>query len=98
MNEWKFTGEAASWINERIHSNPQLPFSGARTEQRGQGSLKRRDLTLLDKNKMPVLTGEAARQELRGSGLEILTLPAFTPLSYACSIPTDMALIFAPIY
>ena len=58
MNEWEFTGEAASWINERIHSNPQLPFSGARTEQRGRGSLKRRDLTLLDKNKMPVLTGE----------------------------------------
>jgi len=58
MNEWEFTGEAASWINERIHSNPQLPFSGARTEQRGQGSLKRRDLTLLDKSKIPVLTGE----------------------------------------
>jgi len=58
MNEWEFTGEAASWINERIHSNPQLPFSRARAEQRGQGSLKRRDLTLLDKNKVPVLTGE----------------------------------------
>ena len=58
MNEWEFTGEAASWINERIHDNPQLPFSRARTEQRGQGSRKRRDLTLLDKNKAPVLTGE----------------------------------------
>ena len=58
MNEWEFTGEAASWINERIQKNPSLPFSRARTEQRGQGSLKRRDLTLLDKNKVPVLTGE----------------------------------------
>jgi hypothetical protein len=58
MNEWEFTGEAASWINERIRDNPQLPFSRARTEQRGQGSRKRRDLTLLDKNKAPVLTGE----------------------------------------
>jgi len=58
MNEWEFTGEAASWINERLHSNPQLPNSRARTEQSGQGSLKRRDLTLLDKNKVPVLTGE----------------------------------------
>lgn len=58
MNEWEFTGEAASWINERIHDNPQLPFSRARTEQGGRGSRKRRDLTLLDKNKVPVLTGE----------------------------------------
>ena len=58
MNEWEFIGVVASWIKERIQKNPSLPFSDARIEQRGQGALKRRDLTLLDKNKVPVLTGE----------------------------------------
>jgi type I restriction-modification system DNA methylase subunit len=58
MNEWEFTGEAVSWINESIQRNPSLPFSRAKVEQRAQGTLKRRDLTILDKNKKPVLTGE----------------------------------------
>ncbi|APV44161.1 N-6 DNA Methylase [Dehalogenimonas formicexedens] len=58
MNEWEFTGEAAGWFNERIHKNPSSLFSGVRVEQRGEGSSKRRDLTFLDKNKIPILTGE----------------------------------------
>jgi hypothetical protein len=58
MNEWEFTAEAASWINERLSVNPDLPFSRAKCEQRGAGSKKRRDLTLLDKQKRVVLTGE----------------------------------------
>jgi len=58
MTEWEFTGEAASWINEIIQKNPSLPFSRAKIEQRGQGSQKRRDITLLDKNENVALTGE----------------------------------------
>jgi len=58
MNEWEFTGEVASWINEYLQKHPSLPFHRAKTEQTGQGSLKRRDLTLLDKNRKIVLTGE----------------------------------------
>jgi hypothetical protein len=58
MTEWEFTADAASWINEHLARNPRLPFSRAKCEQRGSGSTKRRDLTLLDKNQVIVLTGE----------------------------------------
>jgi len=58
MNEWEFTAEVASWINETLASNPNLPFSRAKCEQVGEGSRKRRDLTLLDKDQRIVLTGE----------------------------------------
>lgn len=58
MNEWEFTADIASRINGLIESFPELPFSQARCEQKGEGSRKRRDLTLLDKNKRVCLTGE----------------------------------------
>ncbi len=58
MNEWEFTAEVAGWINEILDHNPGLPFSSAKCEQRKKGSLKRRDLTLLDKNEVIALTGE----------------------------------------
>jgi len=58
MNEWEFTAEVASWINETLARNPSLPFSRAKCEQVGEGSRKRRDLTLLDKDQRIVLTGE----------------------------------------
>jgi len=58
MNEWEFTAQVASWIDLILRNNPSLPFSEARCEQRGKGSLKRRDLTLLDKDGKAVLTGE----------------------------------------
>jgi tRNA1(Val) A37 N6-methylase TrmN6 len=58
ITEWEFTAEVASWINEHLARNPRLPFSRAKCEQRGSGSAKRRDLTLLDKNQVIVLTGE----------------------------------------
>jgi len=58
MNEWEFTAEVASWINETLARNPSLPFSKAKCEQVGEGSRKRRDLTLLDKDQRIVLTGE----------------------------------------
>ncbi len=58
ITEWEFTADAASWINELISKDPGLPFSQAKCEQRGSGSRKRRDLTLLDDNRVIVLTGE----------------------------------------
>jgi hypothetical protein len=58
MNEWEFTGDIASWINELLITQSGLPFSRAKVEQTSKGSQKRRDLTLLDKGKNKILTGE----------------------------------------
>lgn len=58
MNEWEFTADVESWINVILSKNISLPFSRAKCEQSVKGSLKRRDLTLLDKNQRVVLTGE----------------------------------------
>jgi len=58
MNEWEFTADVAGWINRVLSVNSALPFSQAKCEQRGRGSLKRRDLTLLDKSGLPIVTGE----------------------------------------
>jgi len=56
--EWEFTGDVASWINQILANNKDLPFSEAKIERRTVGSQKRRDLTILDNNKRIVLTGE----------------------------------------
>lgn len=58
MNEWGFTGEVKSWIDQIAKLNTNLPFAGARVEDVGKGSQKRRDLTLIDRNGDPLLTGE----------------------------------------
>jgi type I restriction-modification system DNA methylase subunit len=58
ITEWEFTADVASWINEQLKVDLSLPFSRAKCEQRGKASNKRRDLTLLDKNDVVVLTGE----------------------------------------
>jgi hypothetical protein len=58
MNEWQFTGEAVSWVNQALDRDPSLPFSRATIEQTAHGSAKRSDFTLLDKDRRPVLTGE----------------------------------------
>ena len=58
MNEWEFTGEVKSWIDQIVGHNPTLPFTGAKTEQRGAGSQKRRDLTIVDRDGRAVITGE----------------------------------------
>jgi len=58
VNEWEFTAQVASEINTFLDRNPDFPFSKAACEQRGKGSAKRRDLTLLDKSNRVVLTGE----------------------------------------
>lgn len=58
MNEWEFTGDVASWINELLKAKTGLPFSRAKIEQTSKGSQKRSDLTLLDKDQTKILTGE----------------------------------------
>lgn len=58
MNEWGFTGEVKSWIDQIAKFNTNLPFAGARVEDVGKGSQKRRDLTLIDRSGEPLLTGE----------------------------------------
>jgi len=58
MNEWEFTGDVNSWINEILAKTPISPFDRSKIEQTGTGSLKRRDLTLLDKSKRVLITGE----------------------------------------
>ena len=58
MNEWGFTGEVKSWIDQIVRYNSDLPFAGAKIEEVGKGSQKRRDLTLIDRNGDPLLTGE----------------------------------------
>ena len=58
MNEWEFTAEVSNWINETLMKIPSLPFYRAKCEQSGTGSRKRRDLTLWDKDRRIILTGE----------------------------------------
>jgi len=58
MTEWEFVGDVNSWINEIVGRTPIPPFVRCKVEQTGSGSRKRRDLTLLDKSKRALLTGE----------------------------------------
>ncbi len=58
MNEWEFTTDVISWINEILSKDKTLPFSRAYSEQRAAGSEKRRDITLHDHNQVVILTGE----------------------------------------
>ena len=58
MNEWEFTAQVASWIDEILHKDMRLPFEGAKCEQTGKDSRKRRDLTLLDRDQRPAIPGE----------------------------------------
>ena len=56
--EWEFTADVAKWVQQALDKDPSLPFSEAKCEARTVGSGKRRDLTLLDRDRRPVLTGE----------------------------------------
>jgi hypothetical protein len=59
-NEWSYTADVKEWINEIIQKDPALGtvFGGAKVESPSRGTRKRRDLTLLNKAGVPVLTGE----------------------------------------
>ncbi len=68
ITEWEFTADVAKWIDRIITTDDSLPFSEAKCEQRGRGSNKRRDLTLLDRNQVVVLTGEVKLPYQRDGG------------------------------
>ncbi len=65
INEWEFTADVASQINEILQQRPDLPFSQAQCEQRGKGSTKRRDLTIYNRANKIVLTGEVKLPDKR---------------------------------
>jgi methylase of polypeptide subunit release factors len=59
QTEWTIVGDAKSWMDallDRHGSN--APFARVKLETRASGSLKRRDLTILDRSGVVVLTGE----------------------------------------
>jgi type I restriction-modification system DNA methylase subunit len=59
MNEWEFTALVTTWVTALVQADNNSPFQEARTEQRANDwSAERRDFTLLDKNGLPILTGE----------------------------------------
>ena len=65
ITEWEFTADVASQINEILKERVDLPFSEAKCEQRKSGQIKRRDLTLLNRAKKPVFTGEVKMPDKR---------------------------------
>jgi hypothetical protein len=67
-NEWEFTADAAGWMNSIIEKNDKLPYQGAKCEQRGKGSQKRRDITLRDDKGNVVLTGEVKLPDKKDGG------------------------------
>ena len=58
ITEWEFTADVARWINEILVRIHRLPFSGLNASSAAPAPLKRRDLTLFDKSRVKVLTGE----------------------------------------
>ena len=65
ITEWEFTADVASQINEILKGRVDLPFSEAKCEQRKSGTIKRRDLTLLNDAGNPVFTGEVKMPDKR---------------------------------
>ena len=58
--EWTFAANAASWINEILSRQSDLPFSEAKVEQSAKGKRTRRDLAVYRKGggSKPVISGE----------------------------------------
>lgn len=58
--EWTIVADAKSWMDSLLERHgADAPFSKVKLETRTAGSLKRRDLTILDRNGGVALTGEA---------------------------------------
>ena len=58
LTEWTFAADAAKWMTMWLHGRKSMPFTEAKVEQKSSGSLKRRDLSLLDRDGKKALTGE----------------------------------------
>ncbi len=65
ITEWEFTADVASQINEILKVRVDLPFSEARCEEREAGKVQRRDLTLWNRAKKRVITGEVKMPDKR---------------------------------
>jgi hypothetical protein len=57
-HEHEFTANVVSWMNLIIQNNPTLQFSSAKFDRRAKGLQKRRDLSLIGKEKRVLVTGE----------------------------------------
>jgi methylase of polypeptide subunit release factors len=58
INEWTFAADVCKTIQGILADTPGLPFAEAKVEQGAGFGRRRRDLTLYDREKRPVLTGE----------------------------------------
>jgi Eco57I restriction-modification methylase len=58
LTEWTFAADVAKWMTIWLHRRKSMPFVEAKVEQRSLESLKRRDLSLLDRDGKKALTGE----------------------------------------
>jgi len=58
ITEWTFAADAAKWISLYSQGRSSSPFAEARVETKAAGSLKRRDLTVYDRDGKRALTGE----------------------------------------
>lgn len=57
-HELEFTTSVAAWMTLIIEKDPTLPFTAAKCEGRSKGIQKRRDLSLLGKDRKLLITGE----------------------------------------
>lgn len=57
--EWEIVSLAASWMEALFAAHKKAsPFKSARVERKSQGSQQRRDITILDHDDRPLVTGE----------------------------------------
>lgn len=57
-HELSFCSDAAGWMNAELAARPELAFARAKIELSARGSRKRRDLTIIDRDGKPAITGE----------------------------------------
>ena len=58
LTEWTFAADVAKWMTIWLNQRKSMPFVEAKVEQKSSDSLKRRDLSLLDRDGKKALTGE----------------------------------------
>lgn len=71
ITEWEFTADVASQINEILKERVDLPFSEAKCEQHKTGTIKRRDITLLNRARKAGFTGEVKMPDKRDGRLPL---------------------------
>ncbi len=64
--EWTFAADVATWMTTHLRGKRNLPFTEAKVEMKSRGSLKRRDVSLYDRDRKIALTGEIRFPDARG--------------------------------